>query len=485
MKIGNLNKQRVLFGMLFGVLAANAAWFQQVGTTTTGASFSSFDAQLDISTGNKINRIVKYKKTIGKESTIEEAKYYFQLVEKPIPGYKDILTGKTNEASSGVAVIISRESCPGCTEQITEAMPREKAAQIKSALVQLAQQKIDEMADRDLKAQEKQVEIEKKNKKEEERLAKLEKRREKCEIGEDDEKERKGADKLLCLAGKIPAIDDPAKRAEAFAAIQLQLRDILVRGSEADKMKAREALTQLGSVDNGPEVFQAARAMLAGEQFENQTEKILSKMSRTRRGSQQFNQYAQQLQKLASKMDTNLRLAAEKAGSSATANSIGEADFWTDRLNENMSIALNGRASEALRNLQGRDSISGGYRVSGDLDELDQDGRNTNDRLSARRRSVMNSRGGGFDEGDRYTSRPMNRGGAQRFSARGGVQNRRGVPAYAQSRYNGRSDYDYDLDEGDYLEFPEDYGYDRGYYPSNARRGSAANGRYSRSRGRF
>ena len=253
---------------------------------------------------------------------------------------------------------------------------------------------------------------------------------------------------------------------------------MLISGNEADKTKARALLASMSGVDNGAQVSQTARAMLAGDRYESQTESVLvqlsslqRRLSSTRRGSAQYTQLMAQKSKLEGKLKTisanvsnDLEAAAERAGDKASPASVAEANFWVDRLNTNMALALRDPRS-ALATLQGRDSLGGrtGTIASGDLDAIEVDGR---------RRS--GSRNGRFDDGydgGRYSSQPP-RGSARQYGSRGQQFNSRRGPVYAQGRYNGRSDYDYMEDDGTFLEFPNDYGYNGNSY------NNGYNGRY-------
>ncbi len=473
-----IKQQRVLFGMLFGALALNAAWFQQLSTDSNVKSMSS-ETTCDLSRGNNCERtkIIETSEN-GKKKETKEITYTYKLVPKRIPGYTDILTKNVVAEQEGVAIEIARNDCRGCTETMPTAYTLEEAQRMGISLVHIAQKRIDELAEREAKAMEKKVEVEKKNKEEEKKQAKLEKDREACRVGGDDDKKLTGFEVVACLAEKIPGMEDDQKRAAAFAAIQPQLRDMLISGNEADKTKARALLASMSGVDNGAQVSQTARAMLAGDRYESQTESVLvqlsslqRRLSSTRRGSAQYTQLMAQKSKLEGKLKTisanvsnDLEAAAERAGDKASPASVAEANFWVDRLNTNMALALRDPRS-ALATLQGRDSLGGrtGTIASGDLDAIEVDGR---------RRS--GSRNGRFDDGydgGRYSSQPP-RGSARQYGSRGQQFNSRRGPVYAQGRYNGRSDYDYMEDDGTFLEFPNDYGYNGNSY------NNGYNGRY-------
>lgn len=472
MKFG-ITQQRVLFGMLFGALALNAAWFQQLSSDASNTNLASSGTPcVGIERGNACERTVTIETTETAENgktkkSSKDLTYTYRLVPKKIPGGKNLLTNQDEADTAAVAIEIGRHDCRSCTVTLPTSYTLEEAKNMGVNLITVAQKAIDKMADEEAASMKKKVEVAKRNLEEEKKEAKKEKDREACRIGGDDDKKLVGFEIVECLAEKIPGIDDPAKRAAAFAAIQPQLRDMLISGNEADKTKARALLTQMASAENGPQVSQTAKAMLTGDRFETQAEGIIGqlagiqrRMTGTRRGSQQYNTLLSQKTKLESKLknlssqvSNDLEAAAERAGDKATPSSVAEANFWVDRLNDNMAYALRDPRS-ALATLQGRDTLGGrtGTIASGDLDALETD---------SRRR--VGSRNGRFDdraEGGTYSSQPP-RGSARQYNRGGnqfGYNNRRG-PVYAQGRYNGRADYDYDYveDDGSFLEFPNEY----------------------------
>lgn len=484
MKFG-INQQRVLFGMLFGALALNAAWFQQLSTESKITNMSS-ETTCDVTKGNNCERKKFLEITQnGKKTETKEITFTYRLTPKRIPGYTNILTKETVPEQEGVAIEIARNDCRGCTETLPTAYTLEEAQRMGISLVKIAQDRIDELAEREAKNMEKKVEIEKKNKEEEKKQAKLEKDREACRIGGDDDKKLTGFEVVSCLAEKIPGMEDDAKRAAAFARLQPQLRDMLISGTEADKVNARNLLAQMASTENGAEVSQTARAMLAGDRFEGQAEGVISqlagiqrKMGSVRRRSAAYATLLTQKSKLESKLKTisasvsnDLEAAAERAGTKASPASVAEANFWVERLNDNMAVALRDPRT-ALSTLQGRDTLGGrvGSIASGDLDTLD-----------AEERRRAGSRNGRFDEGrgaGTYSSQPP-RGSARQYSSRGQVNGRRG-PVYAQGQYNGRGDYDYMEDDGSFLDYPDSYagGYN-GSYNRGSQYNSGYNGRYN------
>lgn len=479
MKFG-LNKQRVLFGLLFGVLGLNAAWFQQLSKPSSITELSSGfgggfggETNCDISAGNTCERTVPIEKSVDGKKSITQIKYRYKMtslgeISKTPVGSKEAVK------TEAVAIAISRVDCPGCKEVFSQPYTVEEAQKAGLSLSRVAQEQIDKMAAIEAENMKREVEVAKENKEKEKKEQKLADQREKCEI-DDENKKLSGHAKTKCLVEKIPGIDDPAKRDAAFAMLQPHIRDMLISGNPTDKAQARELLTLLGTADNGTSISQTARAMLAGDKYETEIERTLVRMSRTRRGSAEFTQLSNKLRGIARRMDRDLIQNAERADEAGKASglSLSEADFWVARLGDNMRYALRSpqEARNSLFELQGRSASSS---ISGAMDRLDDELDRRGSRLDRR----------DLDGRRRYvTPTSANRG-------RAGIRGSR-RPVYADRYYNasgrdyGYRQYDDELDlDSDYLDRGDDY-YD-GFRPSTTRRGGAERSRvgtrYSRRR---
>jgi len=483
MKFG-LTHQRILFGLLFGVLGLNAAWFQQLSKPTNSTELSSgFDGETncDLSGGQTCERTVPIEKYVdGKKTGTTQIKYRYSL--KPMEVNRTPIGSKEAVKTEGVSISISRVGCAGCKEVTSSPYTIEEATKLGLSLSRIAQEQIDKLAAIEAENMKREVEVAKENKEKEKKEKKRADQIEKCEI-DDEDKKLTGHVRTRCLVEKIPGIDDPAKREAAFAMLQPHIRDMLISGNSVDKAQARELLTLLGTADNGESISQTARAMIAGDKYETEIERTLLRMSRTRRGSAEFTQLSNKLKGIARRMDRDLIQNAERADNAGKASglSLSEADFWVARLGDNMRYALRSpqEARNSLLDLQGR---SGGASLTGTMERLDDE----LDRRGSRSRRDL------VDGGRRRYISPSEAGigGRSRLGARGGRR-----PVYADRFYNasGRDygyrnrydDLDYDLDlDSDFAADDRDY-YD-GLRPASSRRGversRVGSSRYSRRR---